>query len=282
MSNRRTPLVFHILIGATLVIMLLWVLFPFYWALLNSIKHPSDTFRPGTWVPFLTFNPTLDTWISNLSQREIRRALLNSTLISTGAATLSVVLGTLAAYALARFRFQRMSNGSITSWFLSQRILPPVVVVIPFFLIMSSINSTDTIWSLILLNATFTLPFPVIILSQMFRELPVELEEAAFVDGANRWQAFSRVALPLVMPGLVAVWIICLAFSWNEFLFALTLTSKSAIPMPVIIAGAQHTRGVQFHEVGVRVLLTMLPPTVLALLAQRYIVRGLTLGAVKG
>ena len=88
MSNRRTPLVFHILIGATLVIMLLWVLFPFYWALLNSIKHPSDTFRPGTWVPFLTFNPTLDTWISNLSQREIRRALLNSTLISTGAATL--------------------------------------------------------------------------------------------------------------------------------------------------------------------------------------------------
>ena len=282
MSNRRTPLVFHILIGATLVIMLLWVLFPFYWALLNSIKHPSDTFRPGTWIPFLTFNPTLDTWISNLSQREIRRALLNSTLISTGAATLSVVLGTLAAYALARFRFQRMSNGSITSWFLSQRILPPVVVVIPFFLIMSSINSTDTIWSLILLNATFTLPFPVIILSQMFRELPVELEEAAFVDGANRWQAFSRVALPLVMPGLVAVWIICLAFSWNEFLFALTLTSKSAIPMPVIIAGAQHTRGVQFHEVGVRVLLTMLPPTVLALLAQRYIVRGLTLGAVKG
>ena len=282
MLQRRNSLLLNIVIWVLLIIMMLWVLFPFYWALLNSIKHPSDTFRPGTWVPWLTFKPTLDTWISNLSQREIRRALLNSTLISTGAATVSVTIGTLAAYALARFRFQRISNVSITMWFLSQRILPPVVVVLPFFLIMSSIGATDTIWSLILLNATFVLPFPVIILSQMFRELPPEMEEAAFVDGANRWQAFTRVALPLVVPGLVSVWIICMAFSWNEFLFALTLTSKNAIPMPVIIAGAQHTRGVQFHEVGVRVLMTMLPPTVLALLAQRYIVRGLTLGAVKG
>jgi len=269
MLQRRNSLLLNIVIWVLLIFMLLWVLFPFYWALLNSIKHPSDTFRPGTWVPWLTFKPTLDTWISNLSQREIRRALLNSTLISTGAATVSVIIGTLAAYALARFRFQRVSNGSITTWFLSQRILPPVVVVLPFFLIMSSIGATDKIWSLILLNATFVLPFPVIILSQMFRELPPEMEEAAFVDGANRWQAFTRVALPLVVPGLVSVWIICMAFSWNEFLFALTLT-------------AQHTRGVQFHEVGVRVLMTMLPPTILALLAQRYIVRGLTLGAVKG
>jgi multiple sugar transport system permease protein len=265
-----------------MLIMLLWVLFPFYWAFINSLKHPSDVFRPGAWVPWLTFNPTLDTWISSLSQREIRRALLNSTMISVGAATVATVLGTLAAYALARFRFQTVNNGSLTLWFLSQRILPPVVVVIPFFLILSSLGGTDTIWGLILLNATFTLPFPVILLSQMFRELPMELEEAAYVDGASRYQAFARIALPLVMPGLVAVWIICLAFSWNEFLFALTLTSKDAIPMPVIIAGAQHTRGVQFHEVGVRVLLTMLPPTVLALVAQRYIVRGLTLGAVKG
>jgi len=155
-------------------------------------------------------------------------------------------------------------------------------VVIPFFLLMRQLHLLDSVWSLVLLNATFTLPFPVIILSQMFRELPIELEEAARVDGASRWQAFWRVALPLVVPGLVATWIICMAFSWNEFLFALSLTSNKAIPMPVIIAGAEHTRGVQFWFVGVRVLLTMLPPTILALLAQRYIIRGLTLGAVKG
>lgn len=282
MAGRKSSLWVNILVWIVIILMLFWVLFPFYWALVNSFKSRGDWFRPGTWIPFLTFKPQIQTWIDNLSQREIRRALLNSTLISTGAATLSVTLGTLAAYGLARYRYQRMRNGSITTWFLGQRILPPVIVVLPFFLMMSAIGATDTIWSLVLLNATFVLPFPVIILSQMFRELPYEMEEAAFVDGASRWQAFTRVALPLVMPGVVSVWIICMAFSWNEFLFALTLTSKDAIPMPVIIAGAQHTRGVQFDEVGVRVMMTMLPPTVLALLAQRYIVRGLTLGAVKG
>lgn len=281
-TSRRSNILIQIVLWVVTIVMLFWVLFPFYWAFVNSIKHPADTFKPGTWIPFLTFQPTLKTWIDNLSLREVQRALLNSTLIAVGAATLSVALGTLAAYALARFRFQAVRNGSILTWFLSQRILPPVVVVIPFFLIMTSLNLRDTVFGLILLNATFTMPFPVIILSQMFRELPVELEEAAYVDGASVWQGFYRVALPLVVPGLVATWIICLAFSWNEFLFALTLTSKSAIPMPVLIAGAEHTRGVQFHEVGVRVLMTMLPPTILALLAQRYIVRGLTLGAVKG
>ena len=220
--------------------------------------------------------------MTELATPEIRRALVNSTIISLGGATLSVALGTLAAYALARFRYRRMDNGSITTWFLSQRILPPVVVVIPFFLIMRQLQMLDNVFALMLLNATFTLAFPVIILSQMFRELPRELEEAAYVDGASMFQAFTRVALPLVMPGLVATWIICMAFSWNEFLFALSLTTKSAIPMPVIIAGAEHTRGVQFWFVGVRVMLTMLPPVILALLAQRYIIRGLTLGAVKG
>lgn len=271
----------RVLVGGLVVIMLFWVLFPFYWAFLNSIKHPADTFE-ASWIPFLQFQPTLEHWRSELAIRETRQALRNSTIISVGAATLASVLGVLAAYALARFRFRRIDNGTITTWFLSQRVLPPVVVVIPFFLLMRELRMLDSVWALVLLNATFTLPFPVIILSQMFRELPIELEEAAMVDGASRFQAFLRVALPLVVPGLVATWIICMAFSWNEFLFGLSLTTKNAIPMPVIIAGAEHTRGVQFWFVGVRVLLTMLPPTLLALLAQRYIIRGLTLGAVKG
>jgi multiple sugar transport system permease protein len=280
--RRKTSPVQYILIGGVMVIALVWVLFPFYWAFVNSIKKPADTFRAGAWIPFLQFQPTLEHWIAELSIIEIRQALLNSTIISLGAATLAVVLGTLAAYALARFRFGKRGNANFTTWFLSQRILPPVVVVIPFFLIMRQLQLLDNVFSLVLLNATFTLPFPVIILSQMIRELPQELEEAAYVDGATVFQAFTRVVLPLILPGLVATWIICMAFSWNEFLFALSLTTKSAIPMPVIIAGAEHTRGVQFWFVGVRVMLTMLPPIIFALLAQRYIIRGLTLGAVKG
>lgn len=279
--RRRSGPVVNILVWGLILIMLVWVLFPFYWAFLNSIKKPAETFQ-GTWVPWLQFQPTLEHWKAELSIREVRNALRNSTIISVGAATLALVLGTLAAYALARFQFHRIQNSSLTTWFLSQRVLPPVVVVIPFFLLMRQVQLLDSVWALVLLNATFTLPFPVIILSQMFRELPIEMEEAAMVDGASRLQSFLRVALPLVLPGLVATWIICMAFSWNEFLFALSLTSNKAIPMPVIIAGAEHTRGVQFWFVGVRVMLTMLPPTIFALLAQRYIIRGLTLGAVKG
>lgn len=280
--RRKTSPVQLILTGGVMAFALLWVLFPFYWALVNSIKQPADTFRPGAWVPFWQFQPTLEHWIAELSILETRHALLNSTVIALGAATLSVLLGTTAAYALARFRFGKKGNANLTTWFISQRILPPVVVVIPFFLIMRQLQLLDNVFALMLLNATFTLPFPVIILSQMIRELPKELEEAAYVDGATVFQGFLQVVLPLLLPGLVATWIICMAFSWNEFLLALSLTTKSAIPMPVIIAGAEHTRGVQFWYVGVRVLLTMLPPIVFALLAQRYIIRGLTLGAVKG
>ncbi len=274
-------LVYRTGLGLMTAVALFLVLFPFYWAFLNSIKRPAETFQPS-WIPFLQFQPTLEHWRSQLATPEIRHALLNSTIISIGAATIALILGTMAAYALARFRFNRPSNGALTTWFISQRVLPPVMFIAPFFLLMRQFQLLDTVWALVLLNATFTLPFAVIILSQTFRELPRELEEAALVDGASHFQSFFRVLLPLALPGLAAAWVICMAFSWNEFLFALSLTSSSAIPMPVIIAGAEHTRGVQFWFVGVNVLLTMLVPIVLALLAQRYIIRGLTLGAVKG
>jgi multiple sugar transport system permease protein len=274
-------LAYRVGLGAITVLALFLVLFPFYWAFLNSIKRPEETFQP-TWIPFLQFQPTLEHWRSQLATPEIRHALLNSAIISIGAATLALALGTLAAYALARFRFNRPSNGALTTWFLSQRVLPPVMFVTPFFLLMRQFGLLDSVLALVLLNATFTLPFAVIILSQTFRELPRELEEAAWVDGASHLQSFLSIVLPLALPGLAATWVICMAFSWNEFLFALSLTSKAAIPMPVIIAGAEHTRGVQFWFVGVNVLLTMLVPIALALLAQRYIIRGLTLGALKG
>ncbi len=274
-------LVYRAGLALTTAVALLLVLFPFYWAFLNSIKRPEETFQPS-WIPFLQFQPTLEHWRSQLAIPEIRHALLNSTIISVGAATLALLLGTLAAYALARFRFNRPSNDALTTWFISQRVLPPVMFVTPFFLLMRQFGLLDSVWALVLLNATFTLPFAVIILSQTFRELPRELEEAALVDGASHLQSFFWIMLPLALPGLAAAWVICMAFSWNEFLFALSLTSQSAIPMPVIIAGAEHTRGVQFWFVGVNVLMTMLVPIVLALLAQRYIIRGLTLGALKG
>ncbi|MBI1880452.1 MAG: carbohydrate ABC transporter permease, partial [Chloroflexi bacterium] len=177
MRNKTLTLSGKIVFVIIVIIALFWVMFPFYWAFINSIKKPAETFRP-TWVPLVQFAPTLEHWTSELAIPETRHAILNSTMIAVGAATLATILGTLAAYALARFRFNRPDNSFFTTWFLSQRIMPPVLFVIPFFLIMRTVNLLDSVWGLVLLNATFTLPLPVIILSQMFRELPTELEEA--------------------------------------------------------------------------------------------------------
>ncbi|MDQ3693479.1 MAG: carbohydrate ABC transporter permease [Chloroflexota bacterium] len=271
----------NVIVIVVFVIVLVWALFPMYWAFINSIKNPGDTYG-ARWIPFLQFAPTLRHWQDVLATREFQTAILNSTIISVGAATLALVLGTLAAYALARFRFIRPQNSSLMTWFLSQRVLPPVIFITPFYLIIRQLNLLDTHLALILLNATFNLPFPVIIMSQMFRELPIELEEAAQVDGASRFEIFFRIALPLVAPGLVVSWILVLAFAWNEYIFAASLTLQQAVPITVLIAGAEGTRGIDYQFIGTRVILAILPPLVLALLAQRYIVRGLSLGAVKG
>ena len=270
-----------IFLVAAIVVLLIWTLFPFYWAVISSFKNPADNYG-NNWLPWVSFEPTLKPWRDLWAIREIRRSLVNSTIISVGAATVALVLGTLAAYGIARFRFFRPQNGSLTTWFLSQRVLPPVIFVTPYFLIMGQLGLLDTVWALILLNATFNLPFPVIILTQMFREIPKELEEAAQVDGESRLGIFLRIAVPLVLPGLVVSWFLCLAFSWNEFLFGFAMSQKDARPMPVFLAGGDQTRGVDFQAIGTRMLLTASVPLVASLLVQRYIVRGLSLGAVKG
>ncbi len=257
--------------------------FPFYWAISQGLRNPIDTFTvAGLGIPWLSFEPTLDNWITQLASPESRRALTNSTIISVSASVLALIIGTPAAYALARFRFRLMPNKDITIWFLSQRILPPVATVIPFYLVMRWLGLLDTQIALILINATFVLPFAVVILRQTFLDLPVEIEEAALVDGANHITTFLIVALPLAAPGIVATGLIAFAFSWNEFLFAITISSRDSITVPVHVAGAVDTRGVQFWFMAVRALIAMIPPVIVALLAQRFIVRGLTLGAVKG
>jgi len=263
------------------VIILVIFCFPLYWAIINSIKTPIETFA-GSWVPFFQFKPTLANWMKELGNWETRRALTNSTIVSLCSTGIVLFVGTLAAFSLAIFKFEKMKNQDITIWFLSQRVMPPVIFIVPFFLIMKSLKLIDTLYALILVNVTFTLPFAIIIMREIFRGIPGELTEAALVDGASYWQIFYKIALPLASGGLVATGIICLALVWNEFIFALSLSYDEAILMPVLIAGGEHTRGVQFWFVAVRVLLTMGLPMAIALFVQRYLVKGLTLGAVKG
>jgi multiple sugar transport system permease protein len=265
-----------------LSVAVIWFL-PFYWAISLSFRRPADTFTvAGLGIPFIHYRPTLENWITELRVPESRRALSNSTIIAVSASLVALLIGTPAAYALARFRYRRPPNENITMWFLSQRILPPIATVVPFLLIMSQLRLVDTQLSLILVNVTFNLPFAIVIMRQAFLDLPVELEEAALVDGATYFGAFINVALRLAAPAMAATLLIIYAFSWNEFLFALTLGTLEARTIPVQMAGAVDTRGIQFWFVAVRTLIAIIPPVIIALLAQRYIVQGLTFGAVKG
>jgi multiple sugar transport system permease protein len=234
------------------------------------------------WIPWLQFEPNLDTWRRVLDIREVRRALLNSAVIGLGGATLALVLGVPAAYAMARFRYGTRGNAGLTNWFLGQRIMPPVIFAPPIFILMRSAGLLDTLLAQILLAGTFNIAFVVLILSQLFRDIPIELEESAQVDGASRWEIFCRIALPLVAPGVAASWLIALAFSWNMLFFALVVATKDAIPMTVLIAGQSGTRGVDFPAASTMALFLLAPPTIIAIACQRYIVHGLALGAVKG
>ena len=266
------------------IVIALIFFFPLYWAISTGLRRPAETFTvAGVGIPFIDFTPTLENWVSQLSVPEAYHAFGNSIVISSISVLIALALGLPAAYALARFRFDGFfKNKDLTVWFLSQRVLPPVATAVPFFIVFSSLDLLDTRLALILVNATFILPFVVVIVRQTFQDLPIDLEEAALVDGANHFDAFLRVAMPLAAPAIAASALIMFAFAWNEYLFAVILTVKEAATMPVHIAGGVDTRGVQFWFVAVRALIAMIPPVLLALLAQRYIVRGLTLGAVKG
>ena len=282
--HSRSSLIGKIALWLVILIAVSWAVFPFYWAIITSFKQPSVILSQVSLIPWLQFTPTLENWYQEFTQRwpEISRGLSNSLMIALGATLIATTLGTMAGYGLARYRFRRWKNKDMTMWFLSQRFLPPMATAIPFFLVMKFLNLLDTQLALMLVNATFTMPFAVLTLRDVFKELPKEMEESAWVDGASHFQAFFRIALPLAAPAIAAAAVICFAFSWNEFLFGLILTYKNAQPITVVIAGVEHTQGIQFWFVATRLLIAILPPALLALTAQRYIVRGLTFGAVKG
>lgn len=272
----------RVLLWVAVAIVVVWVLYPFVWAVITSFKTQREALEP-TVIPFLQFQPSLENWSAELGlgARETTLALGNSIAISVGATLLSTVLGTLTGYALARFRFG-IGNRNIVSWVLSQRFLPPVATIIPFFLLLQRLQLIDTVPGLILVNTTFTLPFAILIMRDFFADFPDEIEEAALVDGANPLQIFLRVALPLATPAITAAAIICFAFAWNEYLFASIIAPKDAKPYTFLVASTSTVRGVHFGYLATRMLIAITLPVVLSLFVQRYIVRGLSLGAVKG
>lgn len=256
--------------------------FPLWWSFSNSLRVPLDTFVvSGLGLPWINFEPTLDNWRTHLSFPEAHLAIYNSTIISLVSTGLALIVGLPAAYALARFRFRFPPNKDITIWFISQRVLPPAAAVVPFFVLWNMLGIYDTKFGMIIVQTTFIMPFVVVIVRQTFLDLPIELEEAAMVDGATHIGAFLKVAVPLSVPAIAAASLIMFTFAWNDYFFVSVLMMKN-FTLPIYIAGGVDSRGVQFWFIAVRTMIAVILPLILCLLAQRYIVRGLTLGAVKG
>jgi len=260
----------------------MWVVVPFLWAIDNSLKTDLDIFRPGAIIPFLQFTPTLDVWKTVMSDPQLLTCFFSSALVGLSTTALVLLIGTPAAYSLARFEFKRMKSKDITLWFLSQRVLPPVVVLTPFYILLAESGMTDTWIGLILLYSTFNLSFCVVIMRDIFRDVNKEIEEAARVEGASLWQIFWMIALPLSLDGLIVTAFIIFASCWNEALFASALTSQHAVTMPFFILTTRNSSGVHFNFAGVDTILAIAPPVILSFLVQRYLARGLSFGAVKG
>ncbi len=281
-KNTMSPGWSRVLIWVAIIFITFWVLYPFVWAVITSFKTQREALDP-TFVPFLQFNPSIENWSAELGLggRETSLAIGNSIAIAVGSTLLATILGTLTGYALARFRYG-IGNVNVVSWVLSQRFLPPVATMIPFFLLIQRLQAIDTVGGMILVNTTFTLPFAILIMRDFFADFPEEIEEAALVDGASPVQILLRVALPLAGPAITAAAIICFAFAWNEYLFASVMAPNKAKPYTFLVASTSTVRGVHFGYLATRMLIAITLPVVLSLFVQRYIVRGLTLGAVKG
>jgi multiple sugar transport system permease protein len=258
-----------------------WTAMPFAWAMLNSVKTLADTFQASAFIPFIDFSPTLKSWNEVLSDPQVVRALVSSIVVSAGTTVFVLLLGVPAAYSLARFEFPIRSN-DITLWFLSQRVLPPAVVLVPFYLLMVQFQLIDTWTGLIFCYSTFNLAFAVVIMRDIFRDVSTEIEDAAKVEGASAWQVFWMIALPLSLDGLVVTSVLVFAFSWNEALFASALTSQDAMTFSALVLASRSTRGVDFNIASVNTLIGIIPPVILYFFVQRYLARGLSFGAVKG
>lgn len=255
-------------------------LFPLYWILATSLKSKAEVF--GSEPTLIPNAPTLAAFGDVLFERDFIRLLLNSVIVCGAAMVLSIILGLAIAYPLTRLVVSRRLRANVLNWALSLRFLPPIAVVVPYFGIIRFIGLYDEPLALILVYTLFNLPFALWMLKGFLVEIPMEVEEAAFVDGASRWQAFRQVLLPLATPGLLASGIIIFAFAWSEFLFALILTATpQAQTFPVGVKGLVTQFEIIWNEMAAAGVIAIVIPLTLMLLARRYVIAGLTFGVIR-
>jgi multiple sugar transport system permease protein len=268
-------------------------LFPIYWTVTTAFKSATDVTQ-GHLIPWLDFQPDWKGWRSlGLSPDTILQGsnprdefvsrFENSVITSVGASILALVLGSLAAYGLSRFRykFAWLRNDDILFFFMSQLILPPVVLALPFLVLYKALALLDTRIGLILIYTLTVLPIVIWIMRDQFNSIPIELDEAAFVDGLSVWGAFIRIALPLALPGMVAAFILSLVLCWNEYFFAALLTSTDAKTLPVMVASQTGSQGINWWSMAALSTAAIIPLVLVGIFLERYIVSGLTTGAGK-
>jgi multiple sugar transport system permease protein len=282
-----------ILIYAALIAWTIIALFPIFWTFSTTFKVAKDV-QLGNIVPWVQYTPNWlglraiglspDT-IFNVStpREEFIKRFWNSILASTGGASLALVIGATAAYGLSRFeyRFKIWKNQDISFFFLSQLILPPVVLAMPFLVLYKELALLDSLIGLILIYALSVLPIVIWIMRDQFDSIPPELEQAALVDGCTSWGAFFKIVVPIALPGMVAAFILSVILCWNEYFFAALLTSTNAKTLPVMVASQTGSQGISWWSMAALASAAILPLIIIGIFLERYIVKGLTAGAVK-
>lgn len=258
-----------------ILILLVWG-FPIIWTAMTSFKSAGDIF---VLPPRIIFTPTIGNYIAVLTTRTIAPNLATSFIISTSATLIGIAVSIPAAYAYARLKFPGRRFASYFTMLM--QMAPPLGMIIPYFVLFSRIHWTDTYQGLIVIDLTLTVPFSIWLLIVYFLDIPAELEEAAFIDGAHRFQAFAQVILPQVQGGIAVTAIFAFINAWNEFLFAVLLSGSTVQTVTVTMYSFLTDEEAQWGNITAAAIIAMFPVVVLALIAQRRIIQGLTLGAVK-
>ena len=258
------------------IVLAILALSPFLWLLVMSFKTNAEIFH---WPPRLFFPATLGNYAA-LWTSEFRTSFANSLVVSITSTVVSLVVGVPAAYALSRW--QTRSGNTITLWILASRMAPPIAFTIPYFLAYRYLEMLDTLTGLILIYLTFNLSLVIWMMRPFYDQLPRSLEEAAWIDGATMWQGFTKIILPLSGPGLAATAILCFLFAWNDFFFALILTRTDAMTAPVAVVNFMNYEGWEWGRIAAGGTMIMLPVLVFSFVVRRYLVSGLTGGAIKG
>jgi multiple sugar transport system permease protein len=247
------------------------------WMALTSIKPDSIVAAmPPIWV----FVPSLENYAALFASPDFQRYLMNTLIVATVTSLLATTFGFLSAYSFTRFRFR--GSTFLPLFYLVVRMVPRISLVLPFYVILTQLQMLNTKTALILSYTTFALPFGIWMMIGFLKELPIDLEEAAAVDGCNRWQILTKVVIPLAAPGIATTAIFAFLLGWNEFLFSLILAGPESRTLPVMVAGFETDRGIRWGQLSSAAVSIMLPVVAVALFLQRHIVKGLTMGAVKG